>query len=425
VSKFITLNENYSEIGGIANCFYAFFLLDDVLYSVHRRHRLFSLRDWSQKKSENFSEVILTTYQDKDPRQKISEEVICLGEDPRVTSNGKKAFILSKGALNTNDLYILTSLPEKKNTSVRLGHGVGYGKNWQPVLKNEKLYIIDSIAPFRINTLDVNTGIISKEKQIETDFFLKATHDNYSVLRGGSNSLIFKDTFYGWGHATVKPYAHVPFIWKYNTDKLTTSFVGIYTIFKERGYHIVDPTSFFEWDTVYFALGVSCSQRDWFHSQWFLNGILLIKKEEFFKNDISSFVLDTKTSSLFFHTTELDTLIDSKSIHGGLSNNGLSGCLVCGPSKEINITKKWVVELCYSSDNKASTVVGYFDIYLSINGQDRQVAITKIYGTFGKIIRVKLSFEDVSTHSKALIQTRVFTRKKKSVIAYFFELTNE
>ena len=129
--------------------------------------------------------------------------------------------------------------------------------------------------------------------------------------------------------------------------------------------------------------------------------------------------------SFFFHTTDLDSLIKSSHINGGRINNGQKGCLVCGPSKEIDITKKWTIELCYSSTNKSTTNVGYFDILLNIDGKEQQVVHRKIYGTLGKSTRVKLFFENVSTHSKALIQTRVFTKKRKSVTAYYFELTDE
>lgn len=419
--KFIKLNEHFSEIRQIVNCFYSFFILNNKLYSVHRRHKLFSQENWPRKKSENFSKIILTEYINKDPDQISFEEVICDGEDPRVSSNGKKAFVLSRGTVHSGVIYTLTVLPEKKNILVKLGEGVQLGKNWQPLIIGSDFYVIDSISPFRVNKLDVNTGLIEKEKQIEVDFTLKAAHDNYSILRGGSNAFEQNDIVYGWGHATVKPYSHIPFIWEYNSEGLTTSFINIHSFFKKKGYNIVDPASFFEWDNDSFAVSLSCSQRDWFHSQWFLNALFLIKKNDFFEKRFKFPVVETKMKSIFFHTTELDSLIDSSIVNGGRCNNGKKGCLVCGPSQEIDLSKRWVVELCYSSTSKLSKRVGIFDIFLTINGVNKQVARTKIYGTNGESSRVMLSFKEKFESNKALIQTRVFTNKR-TVTAYYFEL---
>ncbi len=423
--KFIKINESFSEVGQLVNCFYSFFILEETLYSVHRRHLLFSLDNWPKKESDNLSQIILTEYLDKNPSEVSFEKFLFNGEDPRVTSNDKQAFVLSKFGLFLDKKYILTILPENKKIEIILDNDVVFGKNWQPVCYNNELYVIDSISPFKINKIDIQTGIMSKINQVDVDFELRTPHDNYSILRGGANAVVKNGVFYGWGHATINTYTHIPYIWEYNGQCVTTSFLNIYKPFKKQGYHIVDPTSFFEWDEEYFALGLSCSNREWFHSQKFLNALLLIKKEEYFSKKILPFELILKEKSLFFHCSELDSLIDLSTISGGRYNNGKKGCLVCGPSKEIDITKKWTIELCYSSLNKPSKEVGEFDIYITVNGIDKQVAATKIYGTEGKSTRVKLILNNVSTNKKALLQTRVFTKKRTSVIAYFFELTYE
>jgi hypothetical protein len=213
--------------------------------------------------------------------------------------------------------------------------------------------------------------------------------------------------------------------WEYNQGEVTSSFVNIHSFLKDKGYSIVDPTSFFEWDIDHFALGLSCSQRDWFHSQWFLNTLILINKKDFFNKKIRAGEIDLRKKSTFFHASELDSLIDSSHINGGRCNNGRKGCLVCGPSQEIDINKKWAIELCYSSPNKTFTRVGEFDILLTIDGVDKRVARTKLYGTKGKSTRVKLFINEESDKSTALIQTRIFTSRRTTVTAYFFELTYE
>lgn len=415
----------FFEVGQNVDCFYSFFLINKKLFSVHRRHRLFSIDDWPVKESDNLSRIILTEYRGKDLNKVLKEEFLCNGNDPRVVSDGSKAYVLSEGDLHSGIIYTLTILPEKKKIDVKLGDAVDVGKNWQPFIKDNKLYIIDSIAPFKINLLDLKTGIISKIKELPIDFSLAAMHDNYAVLRGGANAIVNNETVYGWGHATTRPYVHIPYLWEFHEDKISISFIQIYSEFKKRGYNIVDPTSFFEWDDNYFALGLSCSQREWFHSQWFLNCIVLIEKEEFFTRKFSKLNFESKVKSFFFHATDLDSLIPSLHKNGGRFSQGYKGCLVCGPSKEIDITKKWVIELCYSSSNKTYKCVGNFDVLLNINGTEKQVANTKIYGTNGDTVRVKLSFQDLSKSTKALIQTRVFSLKRAFITTYFFELTYE
>jgi len=423
--KFIKINESFSEVGQLVNCFFSFFVLEEILYSVHRRHRLFSFDNWPQQESDNLSQIVLTEYINKNPNEACKEETLCNGNDPRVVSDGNRAFILSEGAVHSNIKYKLTIFPENKNIELSLGNDVVFGKNWQPIFYNNELYVIDSISPFIINKIDIQTGLIEKVNQIEIDFELSASHDKYPILRGGSNAIVKNDIFYGWGHATTKPYSHIPFIWEYDGKCVTTSFINIYTTFKKDGYAIVDPTSFIEWDEDNFALGVSCSNREWFHSQKFLNGLLIIKKEDFFNKRFYPLELGLDGNVLFFHCSELDSLIDSSIINGGRYNEKKKGCLVCGPSKEIDLTKKWTIELCYSSPEKLLKQVGKFDIFLTINGIDKQVLITKIYGTEGKSTRVKLTLDYIENSEKALIQTRVFTKKRVSVTAYFFELNYE
>lgn len=423
--KFIKINEDYSNIGDITDCFYSFFLLENKLYSVHRRHLLFSFDNWPKSSSDYTSHIILTCYNNKNTEEIAFEKFLCEGNDPRVVSNGKTAYVLSESTLYSDiPYYSLSILPEGKKISVTLGKGVEKGKNWQPILIENTLYVIDSISPFKLNVLNTDSGLITNTKEIQVDFTLKALHDNYSILRGGSNAICKDGVFYGWGHATTKPYSHVPFIWEYNQDNVITSFVNIHSFFKTNGYNIVDPTSFFEWDDDCFALGVSCSQRDWFHSQWFLNGIILIDKNEFFNKKLSPLIADiTKRNVVYFHAAELDTLIDSKYINGGRYNNKKKGCLVCGPSKKIPVDKNYTVELTYSSDNLTTRQVGVFDILLTINGVDKQVAKTKVYGTKGKSSKIKLSFEKYSDIKEALIQTRFFATRRASVTVYYFELT--
>ncbi len=190
----------------------------------------------------------------------------------------------------------------------------------------------------------------------------------------------------------------------------------------------MDPTSFFEWDENSFALGLSCSQRDWFHPQWFLNALLIIDKKDFINFaplDFSDTGSELKKNSMIFHTREMTTLIDARREFGGLMSNGRRGCLVCGPGREIDTKPAWTAELCYSSPHKPTQRVGEFDVLLTAGGRDHQVARVSLGGTDGNSMRVPLRFKFDAPDDKALIQTRVFARWRRDITAYFFELFHD
>ncbi len=423
--RIVKVSEFYASIGQSTDCFYSFFYLDQTLFSVHRRHRLFSYHNWPRSQSENLSQIVLTGYANKDPGKIESEEVLCDGNDPRVVSNGSEAFVLSEGAVHSGVDFTLTRLPSREQTRLKRGPGVPPGKNWQPFLRDGRLCVVDSIAPFRTKQINITSGEVTRSQEWPLDLDLPAAHDDYPILRGGSNAILHEDTLYGWGHATVRPYMHQPYIWKLSDAGPTVSFLNLHGMFRDRGYSIVDPTSFFEWDADHFALGLSCSQRDWFHPQWFLNVLVLIEKHVFFRTTPFALNCDTLRSSIIFHADDLDSLIDSVSQNGGISNNGHKGCLVCGPSRTIDLSKRWAIELCYSSMAATSKRVGDFDVLLNIDGVDRIVASTHIFGTVGESQRVRLTFDLRHAAGSALIQTRVFTRRRSAVTAYFFELIHE
>ncbi|QMU65080.1 MAG: hypothetical protein GKR88_12800 [Flavobacteriaceae bacterium] len=119
--RLIKINESFSQVGELTDCFYSFFFMEEHLYSVHRRHQLFSYDDWPKNESDTISQIILTKYQGNDTKKIVSEEILCSGNDPRVVSDGKKAYVVSQGALHSKTPYLLTFLPEKRTFSVTLG----------------------------------------------------------------------------------------------------------------------------------------------------------------------------------------------------------------------------------------------------------------------------------------------------------------
>jgi hypothetical protein len=423
MAKLIGVNESFISENERIDCFYAFFLCNDRLYSVHRRHRLFSYGHWPKEREAKVSEIILSEYEEKHPQRLKKERSLGEGNDPRVISDGESAYIIVEGAIYAKNRYTLIHFPSMRQTTLRLPEGEHYGKNWQPILENGELFICNSISPFTLFKVDMQTGQMQRHRQVEIDLDLPALHDRYSILRGGSNALINEQDVIGWGHATTTPYQHIPFVWRYNQNGVAIHFINLYIPFQKIGYSIVDPVSFFEWDKENYALSVSCSQRDWFHPQWFLNGIILIPKDQLLKGEPLTMELGDIHNTTVFHANALDCLIDGASIiNGGRTNHAKDGCLVCGPSKEIPLDKQWHVELCYSSPHGKEELVGDFDILLSIDGVDTHAASCQLFGTEDYSIRVPLTFKIGTESSKGLIQTRVFTVEGKELTTYFFEL---
>jgi len=418
------INESYVEIGDIADCFYSFFWVDDTLFSVHRRHRIFSMDRWPKTENENVSQIILTAYKHKDFRQVEYEECLTTGNDPRAVSDGKSTYIICEGAVYEKDRYKLISFPDKKIKPLQLGKNTQYGKNWQPYLKEGKLYVVSSIAPFMVYAVNLETAVVSFVEEKAIDFTIKAPHDHYAMLRGGSNAIFTNNSLYGWGHATTDPFTHIPYTWHYQNDVVNISFLHLHSFFNAKGYSIVDTCSFFEWDKDTFALSLSCSQREWFHSQWFVNALVLFRKEDLFEHTFNPIKGNINQKPMLFHATQLDTLIESTIQIGGRNNQAKQGCLVCGPSKAIDTNVGWKVNLHYASINKSTTRVGKYDLYLTIDGVDKQLAEMSLYGTEGETVKVSLSFDKIIADT-VLIQTRVFAKKRKDITAYFFELKNE
>ena len=85
---------NYCPINGMADAFFSFFVLDEKIYSVHRRFNL-DIPRMSHTEELYSSVIILSEYCENDGSlEKLREEHLTQGEDPRVVSDGKQAFIV-------------------------------------------------------------------------------------------------------------------------------------------------------------------------------------------------------------------------------------------------------------------------------------------------------------------------------------------
>src|SRR5262245_55640068 len=85
------------RLEGEANAFFAFFSLHDKLMSVHRRFNL-DLPGVASRPDRYRSEIIWTEYVVSGHGfRPYAQRVLCAGEDPRVVSDGERAFVVCRG----------------------------------------------------------------------------------------------------------------------------------------------------------------------------------------------------------------------------------------------------------------------------------------------------------------------------------------
>src|SRR5262245_24125605 len=85
-----------ATLEGEVDAFYAFFVLNGRPASVHRRFNL-DLPGLSHSGQRYRSSIILTTYATSSRGlQPVGERVLFAGEDPRVVSDGERAFIMAR-----------------------------------------------------------------------------------------------------------------------------------------------------------------------------------------------------------------------------------------------------------------------------------------------------------------------------------------
>ena len=64
-----------------------------------------------------------------------------------------------------------------------------YGKNWQPFLMGDELFIVHELTPFRVLGVDVANGRATIVREVDVSFKLRSLHQSYPMLRGGCNAV--------------------------------------------------------------------------------------------------------------------------------------------------------------------------------------------------------------------------------------------
>lgn len=277
VASVTFFEENETKIGEKADVFKAFFIIDGNLRSIHRRFRLLPVH--AQGHVENWaSDLVYTTYSKRGALfAKIAEKEITPGLDPRVVTDGTQGYIVGLSLLPEEKFkheYKVIHLPSFKITTYQSIPQLPLGKNWQPFMRDGKLFIMHGFAPCAVYELKpdgtAENSFISKQ-----GYEKPVSHDNYTIYRGGSNAIQAEDgNYYGYGHINFDSHIHKVFPWSMDQQNQVVCFDDFpFQALTDKGYNIHDVTSFFQHDD-YLFMGVTLSERDWFHTQRFANILL-------------------------------------------------------------------------------------------------------------------------------------------------------
>lgn len=406
---------------GQANGFYSFFSLNDQLYSVHRRFNL-DLPGIAHKHDRYSSRIILTAFRVEGEKIRLDwEEDLGPGEDPRVVSDGQQAYALYR-CLDMDGTaqgrYELLMLPAKRKKAVILPTSFDIGKNWQPFIKDGRLFALHAFSPLTILEIDPE-GVARVAHESPTQYSFAAPHDRYTMVRGGSNGLSSRGLVMGLGHLTVTRDDHRPFIWALDgAMRINLTIPGDFLGLRAKGFNIVDPTSLFLMDGR-IHLGICASEREWFFSQRFLNLLIELPSGDpgllsnvagaaVFSGDLAG--LETLPTSRTFIPREMPHQIATREAHGGVESIGEAGCLVHGPYDRILEEGSYQAVLCYvASGPLAGGVVGRFDVSCFRNGKIDTLAAVKLHETKGEVAHVRLKFS-TNDHLGWFLETRVFAQ---------------
>lgn len=414
-----------TPLEGEANAFYAFFVLEEKIASVHRRFNL-NLPGLAHRPERYSSQIILTTYSVSGERIRAeTERILCTGEDPRVVSDGDRAFVLCRvfDSQGTSCApYKLLILPDEIERDIVPPPMLEAGKNWQPFLRDGRLFAVHGFAPLTVVEI-AEDGQVRLVYRKATEFWLPALHDRYTMVRGGSNAMASGNEVIGFGHLTRCRDDHRPFVWvlgpsRQMTLSLPSSFLGLRT----KGFGIIDPTSLFSFEGR-LHLGLCCSEREWFYGQRFLNLLVGLPCSDAQSlcsgahvglfGALEDHALAGLPASRTFIPRDMPHQVPVREAYGGVETLGMgeAGYLLHGPYEPIDEEGSYQATLTYiASPAQAGQPAGRFELSCYREGHVDTLGAVPLAGTEGEAVTVALAF---STHGRTgwLLETRVFAEE--------------
>jgi hypothetical protein len=439
IAEIILLDEKVVRVGGSGDFFHSYCHIEKDLYSVNGRLPVLPYYRLGSPEFLN-DQIFCNRYgAEQNGFKLVGRTALGRGGDPRVVSNQKKAYAISiLVESDTNGRPVvgatLHDLREDRAIAIRVASpDFVYGKNWQPFLRGDELFVVHELTPFRILRVDTCSGLAEVVREFDISFKLPCYHTSYPMFRGGSNAVLVNGALLGIGRATSQRYRHHPFLWSFMDGHLEVLFTDFFYPFHKSGYNIIDPTSlFFDGEDLLF--GLCCSERDWAHTQLVSNFLIRLRRScrterrwpllDFFReratterNGIAN--LDRH----MFFCIEMPTSIPSAHEFGGRASTGAPGHLVHGPYLRIEQENLYCAELSYLVRACCGTKVGNFEIAVSRidesgkQGNFRTLARVDLIPTDGNMAEARLEF-DTTGFRGMLLEFRVYVEEGIKMNAY-------
>lgn len=199
-----------------------------------------------------------------------SQEITFKGEDPRTFEHNGRIYIQDN---YLNDMYLIdyshfleNSIPKYIKIDIR-------GKNLTFISHNGVLYFIHYIKPFKLYTLDIQSGKVSEV----------SVNDDKNTLgyeyRGGTPgySTGNKNIYYGYGHRTYSK-GHDIFKWVLTFHEEGLPSIEIIELEQpENSKFICDPTSVIEINNKKYLITAE-AEKLWFSEQDYITNVYLINE---------------------------------------------------------------------------------------------------------------------------------------------------
>ncbi len=449
--------KDFARSNADVNFFYAFCKLGEFIYSLHlNRIQIPYITSPTHVPMKNdfaillghkqvTRAIVLSKYRVNDSGLELIEshvvDSVVQGVDPRVVSNGKKAWaIIYKNQSGIGDWgATLLDLVTLKATDITLKSSkIKYGKNWQPFIFKDQLHAVHELNPFRIIRIDETTGVAETVYESESYLPIFSSYDSYPLARGGSNAIILEGHLVGIGHATSEIFRHHPFIWSHQKSFGTAiTFMDFFYHFTKHGYSLIDPTSLFE-DEEFLYVGLDCHERDRGHEQKVLHILLRFKKNRTDSHkrilplqellDSEPVTENNGIPDLTYHRffcTELRSAVLHEQRRGVRTSIGVPGHIVHGPYVKINCAATFSAELAYLTKNDKESHCGVFEVVAHKSNPDgsmdvdcpEYLAQSQLESTSGALMKKKLTFDTEQQLGKFL-EFRVFVNKEAIVSVF-------
>ncbi len=440
-AEVIYLSEKCAEQNEYVDFFYSFFFLEDTLYSANGTYPLLPYYGIGNKEFHDDG-VILRKYTKIAGRLEVSETFsLGPGGDPRTVSNGIDAYVFIIGNPFSDFQTLIYDVRNKRKIKLTCSDpDFKFGKNWQPYIKDERLFIVHEITPFRIMEVDLAGGTLSQVLEVDISFKINQSHAPssfhypYPFFRGGSNAIAEDGNIFGVGRATSERYKHHPFFWRFGENqKLLILFTEFFYKFQRYGFNIIDPTCLFLHDDgLYF--GLCCSERDWAHGQEVLNLLVRFSQRPITPgNSLESYFLSkvpTESNGkpnldrhLFF-CIEMPTAVSSVHELGGRLSLGLEeGHLFHGPYITVEAESEYYAELSYLTLDSTDEIIGFFDVTSSrldsarVQHDFHTLGMAEVQSRQGSMATSRVIFNTVGSIGK-LLEFRFFVRQGVKVNAF-------